>query len=157
MNLLAESAPNLRVNWSFLATLRLYARATLPATPPVGQRSNSNPKWLAFEFWATQLGLGFRIYSRQSRQWIFSLVELHVLSKVSRCPCIAPPCLSHIFPESIVTYFLDFIVIVFKFSASSGWTSRSCFSFIHEGSRDFASKRGILSRVKGLGAHKAQG
>ena len=31
------------------------------------------------------------------------------------------------------------------------------FQFIHEGSRDFASKRGILSRVKGLGARKAQG
>ena len=26
------------------------ARATLPATPPVGQRSNSNPNWSAFEF-----------------------------------------------------------------------------------------------------------
>ena len=51
---------------------------------PTGQRSNFNPNW------ATQLGLGFGIYSRQSRQWIFSLVEPHVPSKVSRCPCIAP-------------------------------------------------------------------
>ena len=60
------------------------ARATLPATSPVGQCSNFNPDW------ATHLGLGFRTYSRQSRQWISSLVELHVLRKVSRCPCIAP-------------------------------------------------------------------
>ena len=51
---------------------------------PTGQRSNFNPDR------ATQLGLGFRIYSRQSRQWIFSLVELHVPRKVLRCPCIAP-------------------------------------------------------------------
>ena len=65
-------------------SVKRIARATLPVTSPVGQRSNSNPDW------ATQLGLEFRTYSRQSRQWIFSLVELHVPSKVSRCPYIAP-------------------------------------------------------------------
>jgi len=29
---------------------RRGARATLPATPPVGHRSNSNPNWSPFEF-----------------------------------------------------------------------------------------------------------
>ena len=38
------------LTYSLTNSLISGARATLPATQPVGQRSNSNPNWSAFEF-----------------------------------------------------------------------------------------------------------